>query len=77
MPIKNRVRYWRHKMGIEDLAAFALVIDHAPWLLERWEEQKIQPSLEALCRIKIRLKKHFPDITLDELIDYYSEEQGN
>ncbi len=75
MPIKNRVRYWRMQMGIHDLIKFAEIVNCSTWLLERWEEQKTQPTLESLCKLRERLKPFLPGLTLDDLVDYFPEEQ--
>ncbi|MGQ9558147.1 MAG: hypothetical protein ACUVTU_09360 [Desulfurispora sp.] len=70
MTIKNRLRYWRVHLGIEDIHNFAELIDMNPWFVQQWEEQRFQPSLEAFCRIRERLRKLLPQITLDDLLDY-------
>lgn len=70
MPLKNRIRYWRLETGIQDIMDFAEIIGFSPWILERWEEQKIQPTLEALCQIKERLLPCHPQLTLEDLVDY-------
>jgi len=74
MPLRNRIKYWRLETGIQDLKDFADIIGFSTWAVERWEEQKIQPTLEALCRIKERLLPCYPEIALEDLIDYISEE---
>lgn len=74
MPLKNRIRHWRLETGIQDLKDFADIIGFSTWVVERWEEQKIQPTLEALCRIKERLLPCHPEITLEALIDYIPEQ---
>lgn len=70
MPLHNKIRYWRLQTGIQDLGDFAEIIGFSFWIVERWEQQKIQPTLEALCRIKERLLPCHPEITLDDLVDY-------
>lgn len=70
MAIRNRIRYWRHKLNIQEQLEFAQVVDVNPFFVERWEQQKIQPSLETFCKIRDRLKRLAPEITLDDLIEY-------
>lgn len=69
MPLHNKIRYWRLQTGIWDLKEFAEIIGFSTWLVERWEQQEIQPTLEALCRIRERLLTYQPGITIDDLID--------
>ena len=70
MPLHNKIRYWRLQTGFQNLKDFAEIIGFSVWLVERWEQQKTQPTLEALCRIRERLLSYHPGITLDDLIDY-------
>ena len=70
MQLHNKIRYWRLQTGIQDLKEFAEIIGFSAWIVERWEEQKIQPTLEALCRIKERLLIYHPGISLDDLVDF-------
>jgi len=74
MPLKNRIRYWRRQSGVQDYKQFTDITGFSAWIVEKWEEQKIQPTLEALCRIKEKLLPYCPGITLEDLIDYISEE---
>ncbi|MBE3588208.1 MAG: helix-turn-helix transcriptional regulator [Thermoanaerobacteraceae bacterium] len=69
MIVRNRLRYIRLSLH-KDQDEFARMLDVNPWYVKRWEEQKIQPSLEMFCKIKDRLKKYLPDISLDDLIEY-------
>lgn len=73
MPVHNRLKYWRHQLKIEEQLEFARLLDVNPWYIERWEEQKIQPSLETFCKIRDRLKRLLPEISLDDLIDYFPD----
>lgn len=70
MPLHNKIRYWRLQTGIRDLKEFAVLIGFSVWIVERWEEQQMQPTLEALCQVKERLLTYHPGITLEDLIDY-------
>ena len=74
MPIKNRIRHWRLQLGVWNVQEFADIIGFSTWAVERWEGQKVQPTLEAVCRIKERLLPYYPEITLDDLVDYIPEE---
>ncbi len=73
MPVKNRIRYWRLQMGIQDVNEFADIVGFSTWMVEMWEAQKTQPTLEALCQVRERLLPYYPEITLEDLIDYLSE----
>lgn len=70
MPVKNRIKYWRLQLGIHDEQQFADIIGFSTWAIGRWESQRTQPTLEALCRIRERLLPYFPGINLQDLIDY-------
>jgi hypothetical protein len=70
MPLQNKIRYWRLQIGAWDLQEFADIVGFSAWLVEKWEQQEVQPTLEALCQVKERLLIYHPGITLDDLIDY-------
>jgi hypothetical protein len=74
MPLKNRVKYWRLQSGLLEYKQFTEITGFSAWIVEKWEEQKIQPTLEALCRVKEKLLPYCPQITLEDLIDYVPEE---
>lgn len=74
MPVKNRLRHWRLQLEVMEQQEFADIIGFSAWILEKWEQQQIQPTLEALCRIKDRLLPLYPDLMLEDLIDYNREE---
>lgn len=74
MPVKNRIRHWRLQLEAMEQQEFADIIGFSTWILEKWEQQQIQPTLEALCRIKDTLLPLYPDLMLDDLIDYKREE---
>ncbi len=74
MPIKNRIRHWRQELGYEDCIQFAGIIGFSAWMVERWEEQRIQPTLEALCKVRERLLPHCHGLKLEDLIDYIPED---
>jgi len=76
MPLHNKIMYWRLQTGNLDLKDFAEIIGFSAWLVERWEQQKTQPTLEALCRIRERMLIYHPGITLDDLIDYMAPSEN-
>lgn len=60
-------------MDLQDINEFADIIGFSAWMVERWEGQKTQPTLEALCRVREKLMTYYPEITLEDLIDYNDE----
>jgi DNA-binding transcriptional regulator YiaG len=68
--IRNRLKFWREQLGIKRQYEFACMLMINQHHLNRWEQQKSQPSLETLCKLREKLKRYFPDITLDDLIEY-------
>ena len=59
---------------IDRQTEFAALIGVSPMSLNRWEQQKTQPSLEALLRVYTRLKPLIPGLHLEDLLELDSPE---
>ena len=68
MPIRNRLKYWRHKLMIDRKKDFAAFLGVTPEQISEWESQRKQPSLDTAWRLKEKL-----GCTLDDLFEWIDE----
>ena len=60
--MRNRLKYWRHKLQIDTQKEFAEFLGVKQQMLSRWENQTQQPTLETAWRIKEKLGCHVDDL---------------
>lgn len=69
MTVKNKLKQYREKTNLSQ-SKFAMLLDINPGQYNRWENQKVQPTIESAWEICKKL-----NITLSDL--FYDEEEGN
>jgi len=67
--MKNRLKYFRHKLQIDTQTEFAELLGLAKYQLSRFENQRGQPNIETAIRIFQRLKPLLPDLHLEDLFE--------
>lgn len=65
--IKNRLKSIRHQLEIDTQTEFAELLCVARQQLNRWEQQKEQPSLDTAYKLWEILLLRLPDINLQDL----------
>lgn len=67
--MKNRLKHWRHKYEMErkEFAEF-LEVNYFHYI--KWENQKLQPSVESLQMLRNKLREKFPQLTIDDLLEW-------
>lgn len=65
--MENNLKHYRHKMEMNK-SEFAAFLGVSLSQYSRWENQKIQPSVDTLIMIRDKLRAHFPNLTLDNLV---------
>ena len=66
--MKNRLKFYRHQLQMTQ-REFAAHINVHYAAYNRWERQHVQPSLDKLYDIWQTLKKDFPDIHIEDLLN--------
>lgn len=65
--MENNLKHYRHRLEM-DRQEFARFLGLDLSQYSRYENQRSQPNIESLVKIRDKLRARFPGLTLDDLI---------
>jgi len=67
--MKNRLKYFRHKLEIDSKREFAKMLEASYRAYIRWEAQEAQPDLPSAWKVYKNLKKRIPGLHFEDMFE--------
>lgn len=72
--MKNKLKFYRLQLAAREgrdisQIEFAELLGVSRWSLNRWEKQVVQPDLQTLYKVWVKLKAYFPGLNMQDLLE--------